>query len=235
MIRCGNCGKEVEEGRNFCPYCAQPLAVEAGATRERTGAPDALQKSEQGRERFLEERDLEAPRAVPFATPRDDDRETAATRRKLFAVIAAVSLLLVAGLVYLATRPSAPHVEPRLEGALRPGTPEFDQYRDRLVLEFDQEQNAQKNSRALGDVVVTFRPVIRNFTGRTISGLELRAVINNQFNEPIKQRTFVRQVELAPNKVLTEDFIVEGLKADDVPDVIRPGTLSMEITGVKFK
>ena len=233
MIRCGNCGEEVEEGRNFCPYCAQPLsgAGEGGGAQSSA----ALRPSGQGRERFLQESDLEAPRAVPFAATATEDRETAATRRKLFAAIGAVSLLLAAGLIYLATRPRATRADPQLEGALRPGAPEFDQNRDRIVLEFDQEQNAQKNSRALGDVVVTFRPVIRNFTGRTISGLELRATILNQYGEPIKQRTFVRQLDLAPNKVLTEDFIVEGLKPDDVPEVIRPGTLSMEVTGVKFR
>ena len=234
MIRCDNCGNEVEDGRNFCPYCAKPLAA-AASRPSGAESSDALQGTVQGRERFLQDRDLEAPRAVPFATQGRDDKEVAATRRKLFLIIGAVSVLLAAGLIYLATRPRAPHTEPQLEGAIRPGTPEFEQYRDRIVLEFNQEQNAQKASRPLGDVVVTFKPVIRNFTGRTISGLELRAVILDADSQPIKQRTFVRQVELAPNKVLTEAFIVEGLKPEDVPEVIKPGTLNMEITGVKFK
>ena len=227
MIRCGNCGNEVEEGQKFCPYCAKPLAS--------ADSSGVLQATGQERERFLQESDLEAPRAVPFTAQERDDKEVEATRRKLFLVIGAVSVLLAAGLIYLATRPRAQHTEPQLEGAIRPGTPEFEQYRERIVLEFDQEQNAQKASRPLGDVVVTFKPVIRNFTGQTISALELRAVILNYDNEPIKQRTFVRQVELAPNKVLTEAFIVEGLKSEDVPEVIKPGTLNIEITGVKFK
>ena len=160
------------------------------------------------------------------------DRDT--TRRTIFIAVAIGSALLVAGLVYIATRPRAAVAEPRLEGALRPGTPEFDQLRDRLIFEFDQAQHATREPRVLGDVVVRVKPVVRNFTGRTIGALEFRAAFLGPGGQPLRQRTFVRRAEVGPNKNYEADLTLEGLKPEDVPEVISPGTIKVELTGVRF-
>ena len=161
------------------------------------------------------------------------ERDT--TRRTIFIVVAIGSALLVAGLVYLATRPRAPVTEPHLEGALRPGSPEFDQLRDRLIMEFDQAQHAGREPRALGDVIVRMRPVVRNFTGRTLSAMEFRAAFAGPDGRPLRQRTFVRTAEVAPNKTYEANLTLEGLKPEEVPEYIPPGTIKVELTGVRFQ
>lgn len=161
--------------------------------------------------------------------------ETDTTRRNIFIGIALVAALLVAGVVYLVTRPSAQGVEPRLENALRAGSPEFDQYRDRIVIDFEPDEDATTGVRALGDLVVNMRPTIRNFTGRTISGLELHAVAVDLENKVMKERTVIAipragAVELAANKTLDVPIMLEGMSKD-----ILPANLRVVLTGFRFK
>jgi len=161
--------------------------------------------------------------------------EADSTRRNIFIGIALVSALLIAGVVYLVTRPSSQGVEPRLENALRTGSPEFDQYRERIVIDFDPDENATTGVRALGDLVVNMKPTIRNFTGRTITGLELHASAIDLEDKVMKERTVIAVPrsgagELAPNKTLDVPIMLEGLSKD-----ILPANLRIELTGVRFK
>lgn len=156
------------------------------------------------------------------------------TRRTIFIIVALASALLVAGLVYLGTRPTPVRGEPRLEGALRAGTPEFDQLRERIVVVFDPDSDASQSTRAIGDIVVTMRPVVRNITGRTINGLELHAAVVDIENKPVRERTVIaipaRQPELENNKSIEVPIIIEGFKKSDTLANIR-----VEVTGVKFR
>lgn len=156
------------------------------------------------------------------------ERDT--SRRTIFIVVAVASALLVAGLVYLATRPRAQTVEPRLEGAVRPGSPEFDQLRDKLLVEFVADDDAGQSERALGDVVIRMNPTVRNFTGRTVTGLELKATGYDISKQPVKSRTVVRQVTIEPNKALVVPITFDGIQKDNVP-----ASLAVELTGVRFQ
>ena len=157
------------------------------------------------------------------------------SRRTIFIIVALVSALLVAGVIYLVTRPGTTQTaEVRLEGALRPGSAEFAQYGERIVVDFDPDENAEEAPRPLGDIVIRMLPVVRNFTGRTISGLELRAVALDIAGQPVKERTVIavpaRQPELEPNRTMTVPIMLEGFKEET-----KPANLRVELTGVKFK
>ena len=161
-----------------------------------------------------------------------------ASRRKIFIIVGLATALLVAAFVYWATRPGGgPAEQPRLEGALRADSPEFAQARDRVVVEFIPDQDAYESTRAVGDIVMTLRPKVRNFTGRTITGLELLATVVDLDNKPVRQRTKIAipnaetgQSELEHNKILVVPILMEGFKKEDVRANIR-----VELTGVKFK
>ncbi len=156
------------------------------------------------------------------------------SRRTIFIIGALGSALLVAGLVYLATRPAARTGEARLEGAMRPDSQEFAPFRERLLVEFNADENATQAARPLGDVVIQMNPTVRNFTGRTIDGLELHAIGLDLSGNVVKERYIIavptRQPELAPNKTLTVPITFEGIKKDNVP-----ASLKVELSGVKFK
>jgi hypothetical protein len=156
------------------------------------------------------------------------------TRRTIFIIVALGSALLVAGLVYLATRPATRTGEQRLQGALRPDSKEFEPFRERLLVEFNADEDATQSERPLGDVVIRMEPVVRNFTGRTINGLELHAVGLDLSGNVVKERYVVAvptsQPELATNKTLDVPIIFEGIKKDNVP-----ASLKVELSGVRFK
>ncbi|HEY1403941.1 MAG TPA: hypothetical protein VGB05_07445 [Pyrinomonadaceae bacterium] len=159
------------------------------------------------------------------------------SRRKIFIIAAIASALLIALLVFWATRSgsSGAGQQPQLAGALRAGSPEFDGARGRIVVDFNADDDAFESTRAVGDIVMTMRPKVRNFTGRTLSGLELQATVIDLDNNPVRQRTVIavpteRQPELEQNKVMEVPIMMEGFKKDDVRANIR-----IEVTGVKFK
>ncbi|MDQ3754641.1 MAG: hypothetical protein M3371_07915 [Acidobacteriota bacterium] len=157
-----------------------------------------------------------------------------ASRRKIFIVIALVAALPIAGLVYWVTRSSPQSGPPHLENALRPGSPEFEGMRERVVVEFDPDTNATEATRPLGDVVMTITPTIRNFTGRTLNGLELRATVVDSQGQPVQEKTVIpipnRQPELENNKVLQVPITMEGFRKTDTRANIK-----IELTGVRFK
>ena len=162
-----------------------------------------------------------------------------ASRRKIFIIAAIVSALLIAALVFWATRSGSNSAsqQPRLEGAIRADSPEFAQIRERLVVDFDPDENAFESKRPVGDIVMTLRPKVRNFTGRTISGLELLATVVDLAGNPVRQRTKIAVpnaetglAELENNKVLEPTIVMEGFKKDDVRANIK-----IEVTGVRFK
>jgi hypothetical protein len=150
------------------------------------------------------------------------------SRRMIYIAVAVVSLLLIAGLAYLATRPASRPGEEHLEGAIRPGSPGYPAG-DRLIVEFDPNENAVIGPTALGPWAVTMKPIVRNFTGRTVNGLEFHAAGVDLKGQTIRERTFVSRDEIEPNKVLTPSI---GL---NFPQDNKPADLKLELTGVSFK
>jgi len=206
VIRCERCGSEVEEGRGFCPQCEKPLNVNEQALETRT----------------------DAPRVVPMSSFGEKRREPDKSRTVIYGGVVVLALLLVGGLAYLATRPVQRAGEERLESAVRPGSPDFPGT-DKLVVEFDPDENALIGPTALGPWAVTFKPVVRNFTGRTVSGLEFRVAGVDIKGNVIRERIAINRDELEPNRTLTPALSV------NFPQDNRPADLKLELTGVKFK
>ena len=156
-----------------------------------------------------------------------------------FIVAAVIAALIIAGLfVYLRKRPApAPSAGPaqqHLEGALRAGSPEFEQAKQRIGVD---DPEATEGSRIVGDIVMTLTTTVRNFTGRTISGLEMRAAVVDLNGKSIKERYVIvvpdvkrDMAELENNKTLPVSVTIEGFSKSDVR-----ANIQMEVTGVKFK
>src|SRR3954471_24999127 len=89
------------------------------------------------------------------------------SRRTIFIIVGLASAILVAGFLYWMTRPGATGDKSgpqRLEGALRAGSPEFEQYKSKIILD---KPEATEATRPIGDIVMTLQTTVRNFTGRT--------------------------------------------------------------------
>lgn len=149
----------------------------------------------------------------------------------LAAIITTLIVLVTAGVLHLSlTRPfGSPAAERRLEGAVRPEMPEFEQLRERIVVE---RLVAAEAPRPLKDVAVEINGTVRNTTGRTISGLEMRGAVLDARRSPLRERTVVvvpaRQAVVEPGEAINVRILLEGIR----PESERADVL-MEVTGVR--
>jgi hypothetical protein len=159
--------------------------------------------------------------------PEKDD-----SRRKVIIIVAVIAALAIGGLFYFLMRASSgTTVEPTLEGAIRPGSPEFAEYAPKIFIEAPEADEAK---RALGDIVMNLQTTVRNFTGRTLSGLELRGMVVDHQGKAVRQQTVVviptRQPELEPNHSMAVRIRLEGMTDSD-----DRANIKVEVTGFKFK
>jgi len=154
------------------------------------------------------------------------------SRRTLIIVFAIVAAVLIGGFFYLLLRKTvAPTPPATLQGAIRPGSADWDKYNKLIVLD---EQEADEAKRALGDTVMSLHATVRNLTGRTINGLEIKGAVVDHDGRSVKERTIVvipgRQAELEPNKTMKVALMLEGFSDSD-----DRANIKLEVTGFILK
>jgi hypothetical protein len=157
------------------------------------------------------------------------------SRRIIFIVVAVISLLLILGLFFWmrsASKTSAGDPQQqRLEGGIRAGTPEFEQYRRKVIRDAPEATEAK---RALGDIVMTLRTTVRNFSGRSLNGLEMYVAVVDTQGRPVRERTVIvipaRRPELDNNETMEVPITLEGFTDSD-----DRANIKMEITAIRFK
>jgi hypothetical protein len=147
------------------------------------------------------------------------------------AAITSVIVLVTTGIIRLATRPYQGRVlEQRLEGAIRPETPGFDELSGLLVVE---QLVAAEAPGPVNDKAVELTGTVRNATGRTVTGLEVRGVILGALSTPLRESTVVvvpvRQAALEPGEAINVSILLEDVS----PEAERSAHV-MEVTGVWF-
>lgn len=157
------------------------------------------------------------------------------SRRNILIVTSVIGLLIVGALIFVLMRaagggdPNA--AQQRLEGALRPGNPEYEQLRERIVIDAPE---ATEGTRPIGDVVMELTTTVRNFTGRTITGLELKGAVVDLAGAPVKEKIVLviptRQPQLENNKTMEARIVLDSISKDAVRANIR-----MEVAGVKLQ
>lgn len=159
--------------------------------------------------------------------------EASESNRTLIIVVAIAAAVLIAVFFYVLMRAggSGANAEPTLQGAIRPGNPEFDKNKSNIVLDTPEADEAK---RALGDIVMILRTTARNLTGKTLTGLEIKAAVVDYEGKPIKERAVVvvptRVPELPANKTLPVQVMLEAMSETD-----PRANIKMEVSGFKFK
>ena len=150
----------------------------------------------------------------------------------LAAVITALLAIFTAGLYYVAMTQSAvsSYKEPQLEGAVQPGQPEFEEFRRQIAI--DQLVGTEK-VHPFDTLAVAMTATVRNNTGRTISGLELRGAILDSSNSSVRERTVVvipvRQKVLESGEAINTRILLESIDKDS-----DRAHLVMEVTAMRF-
>jgi hypothetical protein len=147
------------------------------------------------------------------------------------AALITAALVIAGSMLYEMSRPSTYlRIEPRLERALRPGDAEFEELNRLITVE---QPVAMEKLHPMNDMVIELTSTVRNNTGRTIRGLEMRGAVFDAQSEVLRERTVVvipaRQTALEPEEAIGVRILLEGLN----PEAERAGVL-MEVTGVHF-
>ena len=155
------------------------------------------------------------------------------SHRTLIIVVAVIAAVVIGGFFYLLLRKTwAPTASPTLQGAIRAGSPDWEKY-SKLIVRDDPD--ADESPRALGDIVMTLRTTVRNFTGRTITGLEVKGAVVDHQNQTVKERTVVvipvpGRSELEPNKTMHVSVVIDGFTDSD-----DRANIKMEVTGFTLR
>jgi hypothetical protein len=152
----------------------------------------------------------------------------------LIGAIVVAALIVAAGVGLIALKPSRQDVqEQELSGAFREGSPEFAQYTKRIIAETDENRTTQSPT-GMGTIVMSIGGTIRNITGKTITGLEIKVSVIDSFGKMVKEKTLTvvpKQAErLANNEYLPVTVLMEGFNKDDDRANIR-----WKVTAIKIE
>jgi flagellar basal body-associated protein FliL len=154
------------------------------------------------------------------------------SRRVVIIVVAIVAAVAIAALFYFLMRASGGGtVQPALEGAIRAGSPEFAQYQSKIVLD---PPEAYESKQALGGIVMNLQTVAHNFTGKTLTGLEVTGYVVDHQGQAVRQRAVIavpssRLADLENNRGVAVFVMLEGMTDKD-----DRANIKMEVTGFKF-
>jgi hypothetical protein len=148
----------------------------------------------------------------------------------LAALLTAAIALLAAGIYYVTQPIVTSNVEPGLERALYTGQPEFEQFREQIAIE---QLVGKEKVHPLNNLAVEITALVRNDTGRKISGLEMRGAIRDAQNSTVRERTVVviptRQTILEADEAINVRILLESIDKDS-----DRAHAVMEITGIRF-
>lgn len=156
------------------------------------------------------------------------------SNKVLIAALTAAVLAVVAVIALLSLKPSAVQVEQEaLEGAFREGSPEFQTYTKRIVAETNEDATT-KSPTAMGTVMMSIGGNIRNFTGKTLTGLELKVGVVDPFGELLRERDIIvipkQRESLENNQTMPVRVIIEGF--DPKADIAN---IRWKVTAIKIE
>jgi hypothetical protein len=148
----------------------------------------------------------------------------------LAALLTAAIALLAAGMHYVTQPIVTPNVAPALERALYTGQPEFEQFREQIVIE---QLVGKEKVHPLNNLAVEITALVKNKTGQKISGLEMRGAILDAQNFTVRERRVVvipaRQTILEADEAINVRILLESIDKDS-----DRAHAVMEVTGVRF-
>ncbi len=170
-----------------------------------------------------------------MSTTERDIAENKRTVWTIYIIVGIISLLLIGAVIYIAKRPGATSgQQARLEGALRPSSPDFEKYKALITVD---KPEATEGARVVGDIQMRLTTTVRNFTGKTLTGLEMRGAVVDTEGNTVKERTVIvipnqaRGIdELEPNKTLEVPIVLEGMSKE-----ADRANIKMEITAIRVQ
>jgi len=155
-------------------------------------------------------------------------------KRKIVVAFIVAFLVVGALIAVISSIPTSQEIERRsLEGAVREGSPEFEALTKKISIANDDD-NTLESPTALGTITMALSGRIRNMTGKTITGLEIKVSVVDRMNNPIKEKKLVvvptQKESLLPEEVMPVRFTIDGFKKEDDRAMVR-----WKVTAIKVK
>lgn len=110
---------------------------------------------------------------------------------KLFWIVMVIGVLIFGGLIaYFLSQPTPLVQEVKLQNAVRAGAPEFEALKSR-VLVLEQRDLGTQAQNAAGGIEMRLPAVVKNFSGKTLTGLEVVASVVDDDDKMIKEKTAI--------------------------------------------
>jgi len=138
---------------------------------------------------------------------------------KAYGAGALIGLLLIAALVFIATR--RPSMQDQmaevLADAKREGSPEFDTITKDIII--STSDKTVEYSNAFGTMSMSIVGNVKNKGTRLIDGLEVNVAVIDRFNQVVKDKNVLvvptQQPQFAPGETIPITLTIDGFKKDD--------------------
>jgi hypothetical protein len=138
---------------------------------------------------------------------------------KLFWIAMIIGILVFSGLVaYFLSQPTPPPQEVKLQNAVREGAPEFEALKSR-VLVLEQRDMGTQAQNAAGGITMNLPAVVKNFSGKTLTGLEVVASVVDDNEKVIQEKTAIvvpaQGLPIENNKSALVNVTIAGFSPKD--------------------
>ncbi|HEX8196509.1 MAG TPA: hypothetical protein VF571_10000 [Pyrinomonadaceae bacterium] len=156
-------------------------------------------------------------------------------KNPVFLAVMGIGTLIVAGLLIwlLLTPTPTQNQTPTLEGALREGA-QFEELKRKIVVDRVEELTTDQRSIS-GDLSMRLFGIVRNFTGQTLTGLEVVGSVVDRKGNVVREKTAIvlpnnDYPKLDANKTMPIAVVISGFeKTDD------RANFKWRITGLKVE
>ncbi len=138
---------------------------------------------------------------------------------KLFWIVMVIGIMVFGGLVaYFLSQPTPVVQEVKLQNAVREGSSEFEALKSRVLI-LEQPDLSMESQNAAGGITMTLRGVVKNFSGKTLTGLEVVASVVDDKGKVIKDKTAIliptQVAAVENNKSLLVNVDIAGFSPKD--------------------
>lgn len=148
-----------------------------------------------------------------------ESEESVVNRGFVIPVLIAVAVVAAIILVIWKIQPSFEEQKQIvMEGAVREDSPAFAEMTKRIIAENDPEKTWESPV-GTGTIMMNIAGRIKNYSGKTINGLEIKVSVLDSFKKPVKEKTLIivptQQSTLPPGGTMDVVVRMEGFAQDD--------------------
>ncbi|MBC7797936.1 MAG: hypothetical protein H7Z37_13775 [Pyrinomonadaceae bacterium] len=143
---------------------------------------------------------------------------------KMILVVMVFGALIAGGVIFwIYSQPEQKQVNPLIANALREGV-EFEALKKKTYIEINRDFTSEANN-MMGNVQMNIVGVVRNFTGKTITALEVVGTVIDKEGNTVKEKSQIVVPTALPkienNKSTPVTIVLDGFKPGDKRDDVK--------------